>query len=173
MICPSCGHDNVPGNETCGNCQQSLTPLDLPVAGSRVEMCLMCEQVNVLPPKLVVTVGPNSTIREAIGLMLEKDVGATLVVDRDGMLLGIFSERDLLTRVAGLCDDPLDQPVHLFMTSRPTTVNPHDTLNYVLHKMDGGGHRHVPVLDHGRPTSVVSVRDMLRHILKLCKDHGH
>ena len=67
---------------------------------------------------------------------------------------------------------PLDQSVGQFMTPRPTAVHQHDTLNYVLHKMDGGGHRHVPVLDDGRPTSVISVRDMLRHILKLCKDHS-
>lgn len=170
MICPSCGHDNVPGNETCGNCQQSLTPLDLPVAGSRVEKSLMFDQVNVLPPKPVVTVRPEATIREAINLMLEKDVGATLVVDSFGKLLGIFSERDLLTRVAGIVDNPLDQPVERYMTVRPTAVQLHDTLNYVLHKMDGGGHRHVPVVDHGCPTSVISVRDMLRHILKLCKE---
>jgi len=172
MICPSCGHDNVPGNETCGNCQQSLTTLDLPAAGSRVEKSLMNDQVSVLPPKPVVTVRPETTIRRAIALMLEKDVGAILVVDDAGKMLGIFSERDLLTRVAGLSDHPLDQSVGQFMTPRPTAVHQHDTLNYVLHKMDGGGHRHVPVLDDGRPTSVISVRDMLRHILKLCKDHS-
>ena len=102
MICPSCGHDNLPGNDACGNCQQSMTPLDLPAAASRVEKCLMCDQVAALPDKPVVTVRPDSTIREAIGLMLAHNVGATLVVDDSGKLLGIFSERDLLTKVAGL-----------------------------------------------------------------------
>jgi CBS domain-containing protein len=170
MICPSCGHDNLPGNETCSHCQQSLTPLDLPCAGSLVEKSLMCDQVPVLPPKPVVTICPATTIREAVDLMLEKDVGAVLVVDEAGKLLGIFSERDLLKRVVGLIDQPLDQPVGDYMTSRPVVVGPHDTLNYVLHKMDGGGHRHVPVLDGGKPASVISVRDMLRHIMKLCKE---
>ena len=45
-----------------------------------------------------------------------------------------------------------------------------DTLAFALHKMDGGGYRHVPVLDKGKPIGVVSVRDMLRHITRLCKD---
>jgi CBS domain-containing protein len=170
MICPSCGHDNLPGNETCSHCQQSLTPLDLPCAGSRVEKSLMCDQVKVLPQNPVVAIPSNSTIREAIELMLEKNVGAVLVVDGAGKLLGIFSERDLLKRVAGVIDQPLDQPVGQFMTPRPVAVNPCDTLNYVLHKMDGGGHRHVPVIDGGKPASVISVRDMLRHIMKLCKE---
>src|SRR5262245_36449857 len=139
MICPSCGHDNLPGNETCSLCQQSLTPLDFPCAGSRVEKSLMCDQVAVLPPKPVVTIGAETTIREAIDLMLEKNVGAVFVVDAAGKLLGIFSERDLLKRVAGLIDNPLDQPVGPYMTPRPVAVARHDTLNYVIHKMDGGG----------------------------------
>ena len=60
MICPSCGHDNLPGNETCSHCQQSLTALDLPCAGSRVEKSLMHDQVTVLPPKPVITIRPES-----------------------------------------------------------------------------------------------------------------
>ena len=170
MICPSCGHDNVPGNEACGNCEQSLTPLDRPSAGSRVERGLMEDQVFVLPPKPVVAIRPTTSIRDAIRLMLDRDVGALLVTDEAGKLLGIFSERDLLRRVAGLREHPLDEPVGPYMTARPVTVSPTDTLNFVLHKMDGGGYRHVPVLDGCKPISVVSVRDMLRHIMKLCKE---
>jgi CBS domain-containing protein len=169
MICPSCGHDNVPGNDACGNCQQSMTPLDLPSAASRIEKCLMCDPVAALPNKPVVTVRPETSIRQAVDLMLANNVGATLVVDEAGKLLGIFSERDLLTRVVGQIDEPLDQPVGPYMTARPTAVSPTETLNYVLHKMDGGGHRHVPVVQNGTATSVISVRDMLRHILKLCR----
>lgn len=170
MICPSCGHDNVPGNEVCSHCQQSLTPLDRPVAGNRVERSLMEDRVHVLPLHPIVTLTPQTPIREAIRLMLERDVGAVLVVDEDGKLLGIFGERDLLKRVAGLCDNYMDQPVGPFMTPRPVSVGPGDTLNFVLHKMDGGGYRHIPVSDAGKPLSVISVRDMLRHIMKLCKD---
>ena len=45
-----------------------------------------------------------------------------------------------------------------------------DTLAFALHKMDGGGYRHLPVLKDGQPLGMISVRDMLRHITRLCKD---
>ncbi len=56
------------------------------------------------------------------------------------------------------------------MTARPETVAPTDTLNFALQMMDAGGYRHVPVVDNGRPISVVSVRDMIQHITRLCKE---
>ena len=129
----------------------------------------MEDRVAVLPPKPVVSIIETTLIREAIRLMLEHNIGAVLIVDERGKLLGIFSERDLLKRVAGL-DHAMDLPVGRFMTPRPMTVGPTETLNFVLHKMDGGGYRHVPVIEAGIPQTVLSARDMLRHILKLCKD---
>ena len=45
-----------------------------------------------------------------------------------------------------------------------------DTLAFALHKMDVGGYRHVPIVDEGRPTGALSARDLLRHIVKLCKE---
>ena len=170
MICPSCGHDNVPGNEVCSHCHQSLAPLDLPIAASRIERSLMEDHVHSLPLKPAVTLAPETPVREAIRVMLERNVGAVLVVDEEGKLAGIFGERDLLKRVAGLADGFMDQPIGPLMTPRPVTVRPDDTLNFVLHKMDGGGYRHVPVTEARRPLSVISVRDMLRHIMKLCKE---
>ncbi len=168
MICPTCGFDNVPGIEHCGHCQQDLTPLDRPCAGNRIERSLMEDQVLVLRPKNPATIPAGMPLREAIRRMLENNVGALMVVDDAGKLLGIFSERDLLKKVAGLIDDYAALPVGQFMTPKPETVTPTDTLNFVLHKMDGGGYRHVPVVDDGKPVNVVSVRDMLRYITKLC-----
>ena len=170
MICPTCAHDNLPGNEQCAKCQHSLSQYDIPTPGTHVERCLMEDRVASLPPKPPTTVLPTATVREAIGLMLQHNVGALLVVDAAGQLAGIFSERDLLKRVAGIHDDYADLPVSQFMTHRPEAVSPSDTLIFVLHKMDGRGYRHVPVIDAGRPVSVLSVRDMLRHITRLCRE---
>lgn len=170
MICPSCGCDNLPGNEACSNCQQPLSPWDRPLPGSHVERCLMEDPVSALKTHELVLVRPSATIREAIGLMLDRNVGAVLVVDEAGKLLGIFTERDLLKRVAGLHEKYADLPVEQFMTARPECVAATATLNYVLHKMDAGGYRHVPVVEDGRPISVLSVRSMLRHLVGLCKE---
>jgi CBS domain-containing protein len=102
--------------------------------------------------------------------MLENKVGVVLVVDDAGKLLGIFGERDLLYKVAGSENGYLDHPIGPLATSRPITVNSTEALNFVLHKMDGGGYRHLPVVQAGKPVSIVSVRDMLVYITKTCKE---
>jgi CBS domain-containing protein len=170
MRCPHCDSDNLPGNATCSHCKQDLTTWDRPVPCNRVERSLMEDRVEGLKPPPPPAVSPETTIRAAVGLMLDSNVGALVVVDAGGRLLGILSERDLLKKVAGIHEPYADLPVGPFMTPRPETVAPADTLNYALHKMDAGGYRHVPVLEDGRPVGVVSVHDMLRHITRLCKD---
>ncbi len=170
MICPACSHDNFPGREYCSNCMHDLTQLDRPTSRDRVERSLMEDSVSILQPRKAVTVPPEANVGEAIRTMLDRDIGALLIVAADGRLVGIFSERDLLTRVAGPVGDYASRPVSEFMTSDPETVRPTDTLAFALHKMDGGGYRHLPVLKDGQPLGMISVRDMLRHITRLCKE---
>ncbi len=170
MICPHCGNDNLPGSEECGRCGQDMTQLDRPMPGDPVERSLVEDPVGRLNPRKPVTVRPTTTVREAIRIMLDSNVGALLVVDDADHLAGIFSERDLLTKVAGLRDDYGERPVSEFMTRDPESVAPYHTLAFVLHKMDCGGYRHVPVLQQGHPIAMISVRDMLRHITRLCRE---
>jgi signal-transduction protein with cAMP-binding, CBS, and nucleotidyltransferase domain len=169
MICPNCNFDNVPGSEFCRNCLNDLTQHDRPTAQDRVERCLMEETVSALTPRAAVTLPTTALVGEAIQKMLTCDIGAVLIVADNGRLLGIFSERDLLTKVV---DDPYyaTKPLCQFMTANPEAVRESDTLAFVLHKMDSGGYRHLPVLKDGRPLGMISVRDMLRHITRLCKD---
>jgi CBS domain-containing protein len=169
MICPTCMHDNLPGAEECSRCQQDLTQLDQPIAGNRVERSLMEDPVSLLRPRPPVTVGPDATVREAIQILLDRDIGSLMVVDDKCKLLGIFSERDLLCKVAGIYEAYQDLPVRQFMTPGPETVRAGDPLAFALHKMDVGGYRHMPVVEEGLPVGMVSVRDMLRHITRLCK----
>jgi len=169
MICPSCGFVNLPGNEECVNCQHDHTPLDRPIASNCVEHSLMEDNVRVLCPKAPITIRPETQVRSAIQAMIADEIGTLLVTDGSGKLVGILSERDLLTKVAGLRQDYGGLPVSEFMTPNPETVDHSDTLNFALHKMDAGGYRHLPVTTAGMPLGVISVRDMLRHIVKLCK----
>jgi CBS domain-containing protein len=169
MICPHCSFDNFPGSEQCENCHADLTQLDRPVAQDRVERSLMEDVVSQLNPRQAVTLPRTATVGEAIQVMLSHDIGAVLIVDDAGQLAGIFSERDLLTRVATPNADNKTRPVGEFMTPDTETVRPTDSLAFVLHKMDCGGYRHLPVLKDGQPLGMISVRDMLRHITRLCK----
>jgi CBS domain-containing protein len=170
MICPNCGHDNLPGNEVCSNCEQDLTKLDRPMPQSAVEKSLMEDPVHKLQIKAPVTIAHTATVRDAIRIMLDRNIGAVLVVDDRQRLLGIFSERDLLKKIAGIHENLGDLSIREFMTAKPETVGFNDTLNFALHRMDIGGYRHMPIVEEDHPTGVVSVRDMLRHITKHCQE---
>jgi CBS domain-containing protein len=172
MLCPWCNFSNVPGADQCANCQQDLASLDRPTPLDRVQSSLMHDPVSVLRPRAAITLGPASTVSEAIGVLLVENIGALPVVDGAGQLVGMLSERDLLLKVAGLRDDYAGRPVAEFMTPRPETVRESDTLAFALHKMDSGGYRHLPVLREGRLVGMISVRDVLRHVTRLCKGVG-
>jgi CBS domain-containing protein len=129
----------------------------------------MEDQVRLLGPRPAITLPPSATVAEAMRTMLDRNIGAVIVAGDDGRVAGIFSERDLLRKVAGLIPDYAGRPVSEFMTPSPLTVRPSDTLAFVLHTMDSGGYRHLPVLEGGRPVGMISVRDMLRHVTRLCE----
>jgi CBS domain-containing protein len=172
MICPTCGHDNLPGAEECSGCQQDLTQLDRPIACNRVERSLMEDPVSMLQPRPPLTVLPTISVGEAIRTLLDHNIGALLVVDAGGKLLGVFSERDILTKIAGLHENYAALPLEQFMTPNPETIPPEAPLAFAMHKMDIGGYRHIPVVADGVPVGMLSVRDMLRHITRLVKTNG-
>lgn len=170
MICPNCGHDNLPGSDLCENCEQALTALDLPTPQNQVERSLMEDPVRYLGLRPPITVSPDTSIEKAVAIMLEANIGAVLVVDDQGRLAGIFSERDLLKKIVGLHTDLSKLTVGEFMTPNPETVTPSDPLNFALHRMDIGDYRHLPIIADDRPIGMLSVRDMLRHITAVCQE---
>lgn len=170
MICPSCGHTNLPGDDACKHCKQPLTPFDLPTPENQVERSVMYDQVKTLKQTPPVTISQSATVGATIALMLSTNIGAVLIVDEAGFLVGIFSERDLLKKIVGSVVDYEQLPITQFMTPRPESVSTTDTLNFVLQKMDAGGYRHVPVLEAGKPVSIISARDMLRFLTRLCRE---
>src|SRR5271155_3835598 len=130
MICPNCGHDNLPGAEECSSCQQDLTQLDHPVASNRVERSLMEDPVGLLQRRTPVVILHTATIQEALQAMLDSAVGALLVVDEAGQLVGILSERDLLTKAAGHLTSFDQLLVRDFMTHDPESVSASSTLAF-------------------------------------------
>lgn len=169
MLCPSCGSANLPGADSCVRCELSLTSLDGPTPADKVEVSLMADPVSVLKPKPPVTISADAPLEEAISCMMSHGVGALLVVDRDQSLVGILTERDFLTKIAGRAGWD-GHPVREFMTVHPETVSSCDPLAFAVRKMDVGGYRHLPVMENGKAIGVVSVRDVLSHVTKLCRD---
>jgi CBS domain-containing protein len=100
-----------------------------------------------------------SSVREAAVMMRARHIGSVLVVDRDGKLTGIFTERDLVCRVVAERRDPDRTKLGTVMTARPETVGPGATAIDALRRMQDGGFRHLPVVRDGRPVAIVSRRD--------------
>lgn len=171
MRCPACDHLNAPGADVCGNCHTPLAALDAPAPQGPIETSLLNDPVAVLDPSPPVTVAETAQLGDAIRAMIDRRVGAILVTDPAGELVGILTERDFLTKVAG--QPGYEQlPVSRFMTRTPETVSAQDLLATALAKMDAGGYRHLPVVAAGKPVGVISVRDVLRHLTSLFPEAG-
>lgn len=100
-----------------------------------------------------------TTVIAAARLMAERHIGAVLIAD-DGGLQGIFTERDLLSRVVSQGLDPKATPVADVMTADPETVAPDLTVLDALALMQERGFRHLPVVAEGRTVGVLSIRDL-------------
>jgi len=165
MICPQCGHDNIPGADECSHCKNDLTFLDQPsvAAACDVERAMMEQPVRVLEPPRPIAVSPETPLRDVLLLMVEKKIGCVLVTDRSD-LVGIFTERDVLLQFGGRDQQPLDDAIREWMTPHPETVDEDDSVAFAIHKMDVGGYRHLPVMKAGRSRGIVSVRDVVRYL---------
>jgi CBS domain-containing protein len=113
---------------------------------------------EIMQQHRLVTASEHTTVSEAARLMKETHVGA-VVVQRKGHLLGIFTERDALTRVLAPGLDPVRTTLSQVMTHHPDSMSPDKPFSHALVMMHERGYRHMPVVDHGRAVGMVSMRD--------------
>jgi CBS domain-containing protein len=107
----------------------------------------------------LLTVESTLTLAEVAARMVEREVGAVLVLDGE-RLAGILTERDILRAVArGIREDAL---VSDWMTVDPETIEPDDTTEHAATLMMHGGFRHLPVVERGEVVGIVSIRDLMR-----------
>ena len=102
-----------------------------------------------------------ATVRNVARQMTESNVGAIAVLDR-GTLVGIFSERDLMTRVVAAGLDPDGTDVGSVMTRELVVAEPVEDVDAALRKMNTLGCRHLPVVTGGNLVGMISIRDLLR-----------
>jgi CBS domain-containing protein len=121
---------------------------------------MFSEQVGSLMERNLLTVPPETTVREAATLMAQRRVGAVLVV-RDGGLAGIFTERDVVFRVIARGLDVSGTRLGEVMTTPVKTIDSGKTYGYALLLMHENGFRHLPVLDGGRLAGIVSARNAM------------
>ncbi len=129
---------------------------------------LLNDTIAVLGPAEPVCLGETATVQEAIERMLAHRQAGVLVIDADGRLVGIFTERDVLTRVAGLGRDPRQTALGAVMTRDPEALGLGDRVAYAVHSMSVAGYRTVPLVDaERRPLGVVTVSDVIRWLAGL------
>ena len=109
----------------------------------------------------VITIRPEQTIREALDLFIRHNIGALVVLDEAGQLIGVLSERDII-RAAPMNEAIFSQPVHAVMTRDIITVVPQDALMSVANTMTEMRMRHLPVVDQGRLVGIVSIGDVVK-----------
>ena len=106
----------------------------------------------------LVTASESTTVAEAARLMNAARVGAILVLRKE-RLVGIFTERDALTRVLAVGRDPVHTKLSQVMTAKPDSMPPDKPFGHALIAMHEHGYRHMPIVENGRPVGVVSMRD--------------
>ena len=118
----------------------------------------------------VLTIGPDRSLAEAAGVLADRHVGALVVTDPAGGVVGIISERDIVRSVAARGAAALEEKVAGSMTAKVTTVHEQATVVSVMEQMTVGRFRHVPVLEGGRLAGLVSIGDVVKHRLAEMED---
>lgn len=132
----------------------------------RVSSAVFTEELGRVPRPAPVIVEVKASIADAIARMNGGHVGCALVV-RDGKLAGIFTERDVLRKVAGSKLDLTTTPVEQVMTPNPDTLPATASIAFALREMSVEGYRHIPLVNaDGSPVGVVSVRDIVTWLVE-------
>ena len=129
---------------------------------------LLNDTIAVLGPAEPICLRESATIQEAVQAMLARRQACVLVVDGQGHLIGIFTERDVLNRVVGRGLDVRQATLRSVMTPDPEALTPAQRVAYAVHCMSVAGYRTVPLVDaERRPVGVVTVSDVIRWLANL------
>jgi CBS domain-containing protein len=121
---------------------------------------------DLVKDRRVYSIDADSTVLEAARYMMEHRIGA-LPVLRNGELVGIFSERDIMNRVVAVGRLPGTTKVSEVMTANPKAVGVEETVENCLYLMREFGFRHLPIVDGKELKGLVSSRDILLRYISL------
>ena len=170
MLCPACGSENIDGIDRCENCLAPFRDLDVPRADAAEGLArsVMEDQLSQLDYDAPILVSGDTPAGEVALRMKAAQSGCALVLQH-GKLAGIFTEHDLLGRIASTTGvGPVtwcsDSPVTQLMTRNPETLHEHDSVAAALNKMSIGRYRHLPVERADGSYAVASIKSVLKYI---------
>ena len=163
MRCPTCGFENLLGSDVCDNCGSDLAGHDVPQSATTFKGQLLGEHLDALTIANPEVLDPSADVDDAIRRMHDKGIDCVLVAE-DGRLVGIFTDRDAVLKVAGQPGER--QTLASVMTRDPVVLRHDETIAVAINKMAVGGFRHIPIVEDGRPTGVVTARDVFAHLVE-------
>ena len=110
----------------------------------------------------VVTAEAGDSLEAISKVLAEKKIGAAVVLDSKGKVCGIASERDIVRQVAKQGAKALSQPVSDCMTHKVVSCSEHDTIDLAMEKMTQGRFRHLPVMENGKLSGIISIGDVVK-----------
>jgi CBS domain-containing protein len=129
---------------------------------------LVNDTITMLGPAEPICLRETATVDDAVQAMLARRQAGVLITDAAGTLTGIFTERDVLTRVVGRGLDARATPLARVMTANPDALSAGDRIASAVHAMSVAGYRTIPLVDAGqRPAGVVTVNDVIRWLAGL------
>jgi CBS domain-containing protein len=130
--------------------------------------------VNILQNKgeKVYAVGADDTLETAARELAEKRVGAVVVLEKDGALAGVLSERDIIREIAKKGQSALQTTVSAAMTTSVITAGPDETVDDGLARMTDRRIRHLPVIVQGRLIGIVSIGDLVKRKIEEVEAHA-
>jgi len=133
------------------------------LAGSLLE-----DTVRLLAPSEPLRLKADQSVARAITAMVQNRRAAVVIVDEADRLIGIFTERDVLTRVMGAGRVARDTLLADVMTPDPESLRPDDRLGYAINRMHAGGFRSLPLVDEAhRPIGIITVNDVVRWLAEI------
>jgi CBS domain-containing protein len=123
-------------------------------------------QILANKPSVVYSVAPETTVFEALEVMMKKNISALLVME-NGELKGIFTERDYARKIALQGKSSKDTSVSMIMTADLITVSAKDTIDYCMNIMTERHIRHLPVVENNTVTGMVSIGDVVKTIIEV------
>ncbi len=113
--------------------------------------------------RAVATARPDSKLSEIIAKLVQKKIGAMVIVGDNGEVVGILSERDVIRQLAERGEAALSDPVSKSMTTTVISCQESSTLEEMMELMTQGRFRHVPVIEDGALVGIVSIGDIVKH----------
>ncbi|MFO1102415.1 MAG: CBS domain-containing protein [Methylocystis sp.] len=127
---------------------------------------------NILAEKgrEVVTASADTTLQEAAQLMMQYRIGAIVILDDIGRLMGLIAERDIVSAVALNGSEAMTQPISSFMQHHPEPAREEDAVENTMRVMTVERRRHIPVVREARLVGLVSIGDVVKYRIRVIEE---